>query len=68
MSQPRFVIKRAKGGEWYFVFQAGNSEIVVTSEMYERRAGAVTGIASLKTSAATAEVVVQDPEQKEGEL
>jgi uncharacterized protein YegP (UPF0339 family) len=47
----KFVIKRAKDGEFYFNLKAGNGETILTSEMYKAKASAKNGIASVKKNA-----------------
>ncbi len=47
----KFHIKQAKSGDFYFNLKAGNGEIILSSEMYEAKAGASNGIASVKTNA-----------------
>jgi uncharacterized protein YegP (UPF0339 family) len=44
----RFEIKKAKDGEFYFHLKAPNGQIILASEMYERKASAVNGIESVK--------------------
>ena len=46
-----FELKSAKGGQYRFVLKAGNGEVILTSESYKERAGAVNGIASVKRNA-----------------
>ena len=43
-----FEIKKSRNHKFYFVFKAGNGEIVVTSEMYESKQSAKKGISALK--------------------
>jgi len=43
------------GGKWRWRLQAGNNEIVATSEAYESKEGAQRGIDDHKTAAATAD-------------
>ncbi len=47
----KFDLKKAKNGQFYFNLKAGNGEIILTSEMYTRKASARKGIASVKTNA-----------------
>ena len=44
----RFEIKKAKDGEFYFHLKAPNGQVILASEMYERKASAVNGIQSVK--------------------
>ena len=46
-----FELKNTKGGEYRFVLKAGNGEVILTSESYKARTGAVNGIASVKKNA-----------------
>lgn len=48
----KFVLDDAKGGKFRFVLKAGNGEIILTSEIYESKAGAKNGIESVKENAA----------------
>jgi uncharacterized protein YegP (UPF0339 family) len=47
----KFVIKRAKDGEFYFNLKAANGQDILTSEMYKAKASAKNGIASVKKHA-----------------
>ena len=47
----KFEIKKAKDGQFYFHLKAGNGEIILSSEMYEAKASAENGIASVKKNA-----------------
>lgn len=40
--------KASNGKQFYFVLKAGNGEVILTSEMYETRASADNGIASVQ--------------------
>ena len=51
----RFEIKRAKDGQFFFHLKAGNGEIILASEMYQAKAGALNGIESVKKNAPLAE-------------
>jgi uncharacterized protein YegP (UPF0339 family) len=44
----KFEIKKAKDGEFYFHLKAPNGQIILASEMYERKASALNGIQSVK--------------------
>lgn len=37
-----------KGNQWHFNLLAGNNEIILTSQMYESKAGAENGIESVR--------------------
>ncbi|TFZ45278.1 DUF1508 domain-containing protein [Stenotrophomonas maltophilia] len=47
----RYVLSRS-GTQYRFVLKAGNNEIILTSELYVSKQGALTGIASVKTNSA----------------
>ena len=47
----KFVIDKARNGQFYFNLRAGNGEPILKSEMYVTRASAEHGIASVKTNA-----------------
>lgn len=47
----KFIIKRAKNGNFFFSLIAGNGESVGRSEMYKARASALNGIESVKRNA-----------------
>jgi uncharacterized protein len=47
----KFEIKKAKDGEFYFHLKAPNGQVILASEMYERKASAVDGIQSVKKNA-----------------
>jgi uncharacterized protein len=46
-----FEIKKAKDGEFFFHLKAGNSQIILVSEMYKEKSSAENGIASVKKNA-----------------
>jgi uncharacterized protein len=46
-----FELKRASGGQFMFDLKASNGEVIFTSETYTAKAGAHTGIASVKANA-----------------
>ena len=45
-----FDLKKASSGQFHFNLKAGNGEIILTSEMYEAKASAESGIASVRTN------------------
>ncbi|HMJ07542.1 MAG TPA: YegP family protein [Pyrinomonadaceae bacterium] len=47
----KFVLKTGKSGKFHFNLKASNGQIVLTSEKYESRSGAVNGIESVKKNA-----------------
>jgi len=55
-SHPKFEIKKAKNGEFFFNLTAKNGQVIASSEMYSSKASAENGIASIKENAPKAEV------------
>lgn len=51
----KFELKTAKSGQFHFNLLAGNGQIIMQSEMYESKASALNGIASIQKNAATDE-------------
>ena len=47
----KFVVNKAGSGQFYFNLKAANGEIILTSEMYTMKAGAMNGISSVKQNA-----------------
>ena len=47
----KFVIKKAKNGQFMFNLKASNGEIILTSEMYKAKSSAMNGIKSVKANA-----------------
>lgn len=47
----KFVVKTGKSGKVHFNLKASNGQIILTSEKYESRAGAMNGIESVKKNA-----------------
>ena len=54
-SHPKFELKTAKNGDFFFNLTAKNGQVIATSEMYKSKAAAENGIASVKTNAPAAE-------------
>lgn len=50
-SAPKFEILNSVNGEIYFVLKARNGEIILTSETYKNKAGALKGIESVRKNA-----------------
>jgi len=48
----KFVIEKAKDGQFYFNLKASNGQVILTSEMYKAKSGAQNGIASIQKNAA----------------
>lgn len=46
-----FELKKASNGEIFFNLKASNGEVILTSEMYKARAGALNGIEAVKKNA-----------------
>lgn len=46
----KFVITTRKSGEFQFNLEAGNGEVILTSEGYETKAGCKNGILSVQTN------------------
>ena len=44
----KFELKVAKNGKYHFNLKAGNGQIILSSEMYESKAAAENGIASIQ--------------------
>jgi uncharacterized protein YegP (UPF0339 family) len=59
----RFVIKKNKKHQFYFVLKAANGEIIATSEAYEAKASAKNGIESVRKNAAAAEIIDETVEK-----
>lgn len=47
----KFEIKKSKNNKFFFHLLAGNGQIILSSEMYEAKASALNGIASVKKNA-----------------
>src|SRR6476620_4792860 len=47
----KFVVKTGKNGKVHFNLKASNGQIILTSEKYESRAGAMNGIESVRKNA-----------------
>ena len=46
----RYKLKPAKGGQFMFNLLAGNHQVILTSESYTERSGALNGIKSCQTN------------------
>jgi uncharacterized protein YegP (UPF0339 family) len=53
----KFEIKKDKAGKFRFNLIAANGEVIASSEGYESKEACKNGIQSVKTNAASAEVV-----------
>jgi uncharacterized protein len=47
----KFVLKKGKNGGFHFNLQAGNGQVIATSEHYESKASALNGIESVRKNA-----------------
>ena len=47
----KFELKVAKNGQFHFNLLAGNGQVILQSEMYETKASALNGIASIQKNA-----------------
>ena len=47
-----FELSQSSNDKFMFNLKAGNGQVILTSQMYESRAGALQGIESVKTNAA----------------
>jgi uncharacterized protein YegP (UPF0339 family) len=56
MMAGKFVLKRDKAGKFRFNLVAGNGEIIASSEAYDSKAAASSGIDSVKRTAPDARV------------
>ncbi len=54
-SHPKFVLKKAKNDDFYFVLTAKNGQVIAQSEMYKSKSAAENGIASVKENAPAAD-------------
>jgi hypothetical protein len=50
------VLKKGSSGKYHFNLQAGNGQVIATSETYESKSAALNGIESVKTNAPGAEI------------
>ncbi len=47
----KFELKTAKDGQFYFNLKAGNGEVILTSQMYKAKSGALNGAESVRNNA-----------------
>jgi uncharacterized protein YegP (UPF0339 family) len=52
----KFVLKKGSSGKYHFNLVAANGQVIATSEAYERRQSALSGIESVKKNAPDAAV------------
>lgn len=55
-THPKFEIKKAKNGDYYFTLSAKNGQVIASSEMYSSKSAAQNGIASIKENAPKADI------------
>jgi hypothetical protein len=51
MMAGKFVLKKGSTGQYHFNLVAGNDQVIATSEAYERKESALSGIESVKANA-----------------
>lgn len=52
----KFELSQASNGQYKFNLLAGNGQVILTSELYTSKAGAMNGIESVKKNAASADM------------
>lgn len=52
----KFVLKKGSSGKYHFNLLASNGQVIATSEAYEHKQAALSGIESVKKNAPGAEV------------
>ena len=62
----KFVVTKAKNGQFMFNLKASNGQVILTSEMYKAKASALNGIESVKKNAGN-ENRFEKKESKKGE-
>ena len=58
----KFVLKKGSSGKYHFNLLAANGQVIATSETYERKQSALSGIESVKKNAPDAEIDDQTEE------
>jgi uncharacterized protein YegP (UPF0339 family) len=58
----KFVLKKGSTGKYHFNLVASNGQVIATSETYERKQSALSGIESVKDNAPGAEIEDQTEE------
>lgn len=53
----RYNLLKAEDGQYYFVLRAVNGKIILTSEMYQQKAGALKGIKSVQKNGKTPTII-----------
>lgn len=49
----KYVLKKSTNGKYHFNLHASNGQVIASSELYETKAAAMNGIASVQKNAAT---------------
>lgn len=52
----KFVLKKGETGKYHFNLEAGNGQVIATSQSYESKRSAEHGIESVRTNAPTATI------------
>jgi uncharacterized protein YegP (UPF0339 family) len=50
MPNPKFALKKTRGGQFMFNLHAANGQVILTSEQYKSKASATNGIKSVKAN------------------
>jgi uncharacterized protein YegP (UPF0339 family) len=58
----KFVLTKGSSGKYHFNLEAANGQVIATSQTYERKESAISGIESVKNNAASAAVDDQTKE------
>jgi uncharacterized protein len=58
----KFVLKKGSTGKYHFNLVASNGQVIATSEAYERKQSALSGIESVKNNAPDADIEDQTEE------
>lgn len=59
-SHPKFLLKTAKNGQFYFTLTAKNGQVIAQSEMYTTKSAAENGIKSVQENAPQAETETEE--------
>jgi uncharacterized protein YegP (UPF0339 family) len=57
MKHPKFIISKARSGQFWFNLTAKNGQVIITSDMYRSKQACKNGIASVIKNAPIAEIV-----------
>jgi uncharacterized protein len=52
----KFILTKGSSGKYHFNLEAGNGQVIATSQTYERKESALNGIESVKNNAASAAI------------